>query len=168
MVGRMRNNFVFFVVVKSWTFFLNSWQVGTKVTIFIASPAPHMMTIIKKTLHTGIAHAMCYVTMPVCSVFFKNWSHVWSGRCTKTSHFLYVFLTREMWVQLVNFEKCHSPLRLWLSPTGTLSPTDTAAALLLQKSNHRQAALQQDNLQWTGENWLLSPEEIIRLDAIDR
>ncbi len=35
-------------------------------------------------------------------------SHVWSGRCTKTSHFLYVFLTREMLVQLVNFEKCHS------------------------------------------------------------
>jgi hypothetical protein len=45
---------------------------------------------------------------------------------------------------------------------------DTAAALLLQKNNHRQAALEQDNSQWTGENRLLSPEEIIRLDAIDR
>jgi hypothetical protein len=27
-----------------------------------------------------------------------------------------------MLVQLVNFEKCHSPLRLWLSPAGTVSP----------------------------------------------
>jgi hypothetical protein len=45
---------------------------------------------------------------------------------------------------------------------------DTAAALLLQKNSHRQAALEQDNSQWTGENRLLSPEEIIRLDAIDR
>jgi hypothetical protein len=59
--------------------------------------------------------------MPVCSVFFKNWSHVWSGRRCKTSHFLYVFLARETLVQLVNFEKCHSPLRAWLSPTGTVS-----------------------------------------------
>jgi threonine/homoserine/homoserine lactone efflux protein len=33
------------------------------VTIFRASPAPHMMTIIKKTLHTGIAHAMYYACM---------------------------------------------------------------------------------------------------------
>jgi hypothetical protein len=65
-------------------------------------------------------------TLPVCSVFFKNWSHVWSGRCTKTSHFLYVFLTREMLVQLVNFEKCHTPLRSWLSPTGTVSHTCSA------------------------------------------
>jgi hypothetical protein len=39
----------------------------------------------------------------------------------KTSNFVYVFLTREMLVQLVNFENCHSPLRLWLSPTGTVS-----------------------------------------------
>jgi hypothetical protein len=60
-------------------------------------------------------------TLPVCSVFLKNWSHVWSGRCTQTSHFLYVFLTREMLVQLVNFEKCQSPLRSWLSPAGTVS-----------------------------------------------
>jgi hypothetical protein len=29
---------------------------------------------------------------------------------------------------------------------------DTAAALLLQKNSHRQAALEQDNSQWTGEN----------------
>jgi hypothetical protein len=45
---------------------------------------------------------------------------------------------------------------------------DTAAVLLLQKTYHRQAALQQDNSQWTGENRLLSPEEIIRLDELDR
>jgi hypothetical protein len=45
---------------------------------------------------------------------------------------------------------------------------DTAAALLLQKSDHCQAALKQDKLQWTGENGLLSPEEIIGLDAMDR
>jgi hypothetical protein len=45
---------------------------------------------------------------------------------------------------------------------------DTAAALLLQMSDHRQAALEQDNSQWTGENGLQSPEEIIRLDAMDR
>jgi hypothetical protein len=44
----------------------------------------------------------------------------------------------------------------------------TAAALLLQNNSHRQAALGQDNSQWTGENRLLSPEESIRLDAIDR
>jgi hypothetical protein len=67
-------------------------------------------------------------TMLVCSVFFKNWSHVWSGRCTKTSHFLYVFLRREMLVQLVNFEKCHSPLRSWLSPTGTVSSIHSLSA----------------------------------------
>jgi hypothetical protein len=45
---------------------------------------------------------------------------------------------------------------------------DTAAVLLLQKTYHRQAALQQDNSQWTGENLLLSPEEVIRLDELDR
>ncbi len=67
--------------------------------------------------------------MPVCSVFFKNWSHVWSGRCTITSHFVYVFLTREMLVQLVNFEKCHSPLRSRLSPTGTVSVSRFAPRL---------------------------------------
>jgi hypothetical protein len=45
---------------------------------------------------------------------------------------------------------------------------DTAAALLLQKNSHGQAALEQDNSQWIGENRPLSPEEIRRLDAIDR
>ena len=83
-------------------------------------------------------------TMPICSVFFKNWSHVWSGRCTKTSHFLYVFLTREMLVQLVNFEKCHSPLRSWLSPTGTVSasqlPKNTNPTIV----NSKREATQQD------------------------
>ena len=43
-----------------------------------------------------------------------------------------------------------------------------AANLLLEKTFHCQAALQQDNSQWTGENQLLSPEDIIRLDAVDR
>jgi hypothetical protein len=43
---------------------------------------------------------------------------------------------------------------------------DTAAGLLLEKKSHHQAALQHDNSQWTGENWLLSPEEIISLDAL--
>jgi hypothetical protein len=45
---------------------------------------------------------------------------------------------------------------------------DRAAGLLLEKTYHREAALQQDNSQWTGENQLLSPEDIIRLDALDR
>jgi hypothetical protein len=45
---------------------------------------------------------------------------------------------------------------------------DTAASLLLEKTYHREAALQQDNSQWTGENRLLSPEDIIRLDELDR
>jgi hypothetical protein len=46
--------------------------------------------------------------------------------------------------------------------------TDTAVSLLNLKTYHREAALELDNLQWTGENWLLSPQEIIRLDALDR
>jgi hypothetical protein len=33
---------------------------------------------------------------------------------------------------------------------------------------HRESALLQDNSQWTGENQLISPEDIIRLDEIDR
>jgi hypothetical protein len=45
---------------------------------------------------------------------------------------------------------------------------DTAASLLNLKTYHREAALEQYNSQWTGENRLLSPQEIIRLDAIDR
>jgi hypothetical protein len=45
---------------------------------------------------------------------------------------------------------------------------DTAAALLVEKTYHREAALVQDNSQWTGENPLLSPEDIIRLDELDR
>jgi hypothetical protein len=45
---------------------------------------------------------------------------------------------------------------------------DTAAALLVEKTYHREAALVQDNSQWTGENRLLSPEDIIRLDELDR
>ena len=43
-----------------------------------------------------------------------------------------------------------------------------AASLLVEKTFHREAALQQDNSQWTGENRLLSPEDIVRLDALDR
>jgi hypothetical protein len=47
---------------------------------------------------------------------------------------------------------------------------DRAAGLLIEKTYHGEAALQeQDNSQWTGENKLiLSPEDIIRLDALDR
>jgi hypothetical protein len=45
---------------------------------------------------------------------------------------------------------------------------DTAAALLVEKTYHQEAAVVQDNLQWTGENRLLSPEDIIRLDELDR
>jgi hypothetical protein len=45
---------------------------------------------------------------------------------------------------------------------------DTAAGLLLQNTSHHQAALQQENSQWNGENWLLSLEDLIRLDALDR
>jgi hypothetical protein len=45
---------------------------------------------------------------------------------------------------------------------------DRAAGLLLVKTYHREAALHQDNSQWTGENQLLSPEDIIRLDELDR
>jgi hypothetical protein len=45
---------------------------------------------------------------------------------------------------------------------------DTAPRLLVEKHYHREAALEQDNSQWTGENRLLSPQEIIRLDALDR
>jgi hypothetical protein len=45
---------------------------------------------------------------------------------------------------------------------------DTAAALKITKTSHREAALQQDNLQSTGENELLSAHDVIRLDAQDR
>jgi hypothetical protein len=46
---------------------------------------------------------------------------------------------------------------------------DTAAGLLLETTSHpQQAALQQDNSQWTGKNGLLSPEDTLRLDALDR
>jgi hypothetical protein len=44
-----------------------------------------------------------------------------AGDARKLDFFLFVFLKREMLVRLVNFEKCHSPLRSWLSPTGTVS-----------------------------------------------
>ena len=53
--------------------------------------------------------------------FFNNCPHVWSGRRCKTSQILYVFLTREMLVHLVNFEKCHSPIHSWPTQTGTVS-----------------------------------------------
>jgi hypothetical protein len=45
---------------------------------------------------------------------------------------------------------------------------ETARALLAAKSLHREKALEEDNSQWTGMNKLLSPEEIIRLDEMDR
>jgi hypothetical protein len=43
-----------------------------------------------------------------------------------------------------------------------------AGGLLVEKTYHWEAALQQDNSQWTGENRLFSPEDIIRLDELDR
>jgi hypothetical protein len=45
---------------------------------------------------------------------------------------------------------------------------ETASRLLVEKNYHREAALEQDNSQWTGQNRLLSPQDIIRLDAVDR
>jgi hypothetical protein len=50
----------------------------------------------------------------------------------------------------------------------TTKGADAERALLIEKTFHREAALEQDNLEWTGENRLLSPEEIVRLDAADR
>jgi hypothetical protein len=44
---------------------------------------------------------------------------------------------------------------------------ETATALLLEKTFHREAALAQDNSQWTGENRLLEPDEILTLDAAE-
>ena len=44
---------------------------------------------------------------------------------------------------------------------------ETAAALQMEKTFHREAALEQDNLQWTGESRLLEPDEILRLNAAD-
>jgi hypothetical protein len=41
---------------------------------------------------------------------------------------------------------------------------ERAAALQLENTFCRDAALEQDNLQWTGESKLLKPEEIIVLD----
>jgi hypothetical protein len=43
-----------------------------------------------------------------------------AGDVAKLVHFCTCVLTREMLVYLVNLEKCHSPLHLWLSPTGTI------------------------------------------------
>jgi hypothetical protein len=44
---------------------------------------------------------------------------------------------------------------------------ETATALLLENTFHREAALAQDNSQWTGENRLLKPDEILTLDAAE-
>ena len=38
--------------------------------------------------------------------------------------------------------------------------TETAAALQMEKTFHRETALEQDNSQWTGENRLLEPASI--------
>jgi hypothetical protein len=47
--------------------------------------------------------------------------------------------------------------------------TETALRLLVENNYHREAALAQDSSQWTGQNrLLLSPQDIIRLDAVDR
>jgi hypothetical protein len=50
----------------------------------------------------------------------------------------------------------------------TTKGLDTEAALQIEKKYYCKHALHKDNLQWTGENRLLSPEEIIKLDADDR
>jgi hypothetical protein len=70
--------------------------------------------------NSSYRHSTCDV-LCLHEAFFNNWSHVWSGRRCKTSHFLQVFLRREMLVHQVNFEKCHSPIHSWLSQTGTVS-----------------------------------------------
>ena len=44
---------------------------------------------------------------------------------------------------------------------------DTAAALQVEKTFHREFYLEQDNSQWTGENRLLEAEEMLRLDRED-
>ena len=44
---------------------------------------------------------------------------------------------------------------------------ETAAALLYAKTAHREAALEEYNLQWTGVNKLLSSNKITRIDALD-
>ncbi len=65
--------------------------------------------------------------------FFNNCPHVWSGRRCKTSQILYVFLTREMLVHLVNFEKCHSPIHSWPTQTGTVSTGKRWITTLIKK-----------------------------------
>jgi hypothetical protein len=45
--------------------------------------------------------------------------------------------------------------------------TETAAALQMEKTLHREAALEQDNSQWTGENRMLEPEEILMPNAAE-
>jgi hypothetical protein len=45
---------------------------------------------------------------------------------------------------------------------------ETAASRLTAKTADREAALEEDNSQWTGPNKLLSADEIIRLDGLDR
>jgi hypothetical protein len=83
-------------------------------------------TIYRKTPCTGIDHRddLC-----LNKAFFNKCFHVWSWRYRQSSHFLYVFFTQEMLVQLVNFEKCHSPLRSWLSPAGSVSHTTSSIRL---------------------------------------
>ena len=65
--------------------------------------------VYKKTPRIDIDHPMLYV---YTRRFFLNVLMCGAGderKCTKTCHFLYVFLTREMLVQLVNFEKVTAP-----------------------------------------------------------
>jgi hypothetical protein len=92
-------------------------------------------------------HSTCDVyTMPVCSVFFKNWSHVWSGRCTKTSNFLYMFLTREMLVQIVNFEKVTAPHARGSARLGPCPPCPKYKSVTHQCSTSKLCAMNSKNL----------------------
>jgi hypothetical protein len=56
----------------------------------------------------------------------------------------------------------------WKHELKSTRGADAAAALLIEMTPHCEAALQQDNLPWTGENELLSPEAIIRPGAQER
>jgi hypothetical protein len=66
-----------------------------------ASPAPHMRTI-KKKLCIGIEHPMLYACMK--SIFLIILIMCGAGDNVKLVIFCTCFLTREMLVQLVNFE----------------------------------------------------------------
>jgi hypothetical protein len=79
-----------------------------------------MMTIIKKR-YVQAYGSTCDVLCLYVAFFLRIGLMCGAGDAVKLVIFCKCILTQEMLVQLVNFGKCHSPLRLWLSPTGTLS-----------------------------------------------